>query len=142
MAKKASSERTQFWRELIGRQRTSGLNIGRFCEQAGVSQNSFYVWKRRLHSDQSFREGSNRQGRSIDSTRSKRPENTAMVAKSLVPVRLVADPVKHPAPTAGAIEVNWPNGVALRVPSGCNPDTLRDIFRMLTSAMSGEAASC
>jgi len=142
MTKKASSERRQFWRELIGRQRTSGLNIVRFCEQAGVAQNSFYVWKRRLRSDQSYRDGAIQQGRSIDSTRSKRPKNTAMGAKSLVPVRLVADPVKHPAPTAGAIEVNWPSGVMLRVPSGCNPDTLQEVFRLLTSAMSGEAASC
>lgn len=142
MTKKANSERRQFWRELIGRQRTSGLNIARFCEQAGVAQNSFYVWKRRLKSDQSIRDGAIQQGRSIGSTRSKRPKNTATGARSLVSVRLVADPVKHPASTAGAIEVAWPGGVVLRVPSGCNPDTLRDVFHLLTSALSGEAVSC
>jgi transposase-like protein len=48
MRKEASDERRRFWRDLIERQPTSGLNITQFCAQAGVSQNSFYVWKRRL----------------------------------------------------------------------------------------------
>jgi len=130
MAKKASNERRRFWRELIGRQPTSGLNITQFCKQAGISQNSFYVWKRRLRTG-------------VQSTgRKPRRKSAALTTRSLVPVRLVADPVKHPASMAGAIEVAWPSGVVLRVPSGCNPDTLRDVFRLLTSALSGEAASC
>jgi transposase-like protein len=130
MAKKASSQRKQFWRELIGRQRTSGLNIARFCEQVGVAQNSFYVWKRRLRA-------------CVRSTgRKPRRQSAALMTQSLIPVRLVSDPVQSPASTAGAIEVAWPGGVVLRVPSGCNLDTLRDVFRLLTSALSEEAASC
>lgn len=130
MAKKASSERKQFWRELIGRQRTSGLNIARFCEQVGVAQNSFYVWKRRLRTGV----------RSPD--RKPRRQSAALMTRSLVPVRLVSDPAQSPASTTGAIEIAWPGRVVLRVPSGCNPDTLRDVFRLLTSSQSGEAASC
>jgi hypothetical protein len=45
MPRKISDERKRFWGDLIERQRTSGLNIARFCAEAGVSQNSFYVWK-------------------------------------------------------------------------------------------------
>ena len=48
MPRKVSDERKRFWRDLIEHQRTSGLNIARFCADAGVSQNSFYVWKKRL----------------------------------------------------------------------------------------------
>jgi transposase-like protein len=130
MAKKASSQRKQFWREMIGRQRMSGLNIARFCEQVGVAQNSFYVWKRRLRAG-------------VRSTgRKPRRKSAALATRSLIPVRLVSDPAPSPASTAGAIEVAWPGGVVLRVPFGCNPDTLRDVFRLLTSALSGEAASC
>ena len=130
MAKKASSERKQFWRELIGRQPTSGLNIAQFCKQAGISQNSFYVWKRRLRIGV----------RSTD--RKPRRQSAALMTRSLIPVRLVSDPVQSLASTAGAIEVAWPGGVVLRVPSGCNPDTLRDVFHLLTSALRGEVASC
>ena len=50
MAKNGGQERQRFWRNLIGRQPASGLSIARFCKQAGVSANSFFVWKRRLRS--------------------------------------------------------------------------------------------
>jgi transposase-like protein len=48
MPRKVSDERKRFWRDLLERQPTSGLNIARFCADAGVSQNAFYVWKKRL----------------------------------------------------------------------------------------------
>jgi hypothetical protein len=48
MPRKVSDERKRYWRDLIERQPTSGLNIARFCAEAGVSQNAFYVWKKRL----------------------------------------------------------------------------------------------
>ena len=47
MAKRASDERRRFWQGLLRRQPTSGLNIARFCAESGVSQNAFYVWKKR-----------------------------------------------------------------------------------------------
>ena len=50
MAQRTSGEREQFWRDLIGRQPSSGLSIASFCDQAGVSANSFFVWKSRLRS--------------------------------------------------------------------------------------------
>lgn len=42
MPRKVSHERERYWRDLVERQPTSGLNIARFCKDAGVSQNSFY----------------------------------------------------------------------------------------------------
>ena len=48
MPRRVSDERKRFWRDLVERQPTSGLNIARFCADAGVSQNAFYVWKKRL----------------------------------------------------------------------------------------------
>lgn len=38
----------QQWREILERQRSSGLSIQRFCVDAGVSQASFYKWRKRL----------------------------------------------------------------------------------------------
>jgi hypothetical protein len=48
MPRKVSDERERYWRDLIERQPTRGLNIARFCANAGVSQNALYVWKKRL----------------------------------------------------------------------------------------------
>ena len=36
------------WREILRRQADSGLSVAAFCRQAGISQPSFYVWRRRL----------------------------------------------------------------------------------------------
>ena len=36
------------WRERLRRFRASGLTVARFCEVEGVSQPSFYQWRKRL----------------------------------------------------------------------------------------------
>lgn len=140
MAKKASGEREQFWRDLIERQPTSGISIVRFCKQAGVSANSFFVWKRRLRSQN----GQAHRGRPTSRSRT-RPfasstrSNDGATASPLVPVRLIADPARHHAPP---IEVEWPNGLVLRVPAGCDPHALRDLTRALMPLLVGDGASC
>ena len=48
MAGKKSSDRELFWRDVLKRQATSDLSIRKFCEIEGVSQPSFYAWRRRL----------------------------------------------------------------------------------------------
>jgi hypothetical protein len=131
MPRRVSDERKQFWHDLIERQRTSGLNISRFCAEAGVSQNAFYVWKKRLLTAA--------QNRAVLPRRKHRQKKT--VVKSLVPVRVVPD-VSHQPPTAQAIEIAWPNGIALRVAPGCDSKTLREVFALLSSAMNGEIVSC
>jgi hypothetical protein len=132
MPRKVSDERKRFWRDLIERQRTSGLNIARFCAESGVSQNSFYVWKKRQLT-------TGQQGRAAMPRRKHRRKKA--VAKSLVAVRVIPD-VSHQPPTAKVIEIVWPNGVALRVAPGCDSQTLREVFGLLSSAMNGEIASC
>ncbi len=132
MPKKVSDERKRYWHDLIERQPTSGLNIARFCADAGVSQNAFYVWKKRLLTTAQQ-----------DRTAMPRPKHRRKkaAAKSLVPVRVIPD-ISHRSPTALAIEIAWPNGVALRVAPGCDSKTLREVFSLLTSAMSGEIVTC
>ena len=44
------------WRSLIQRQDSSGLTVSAFCERAGISQPSFYSWRRRLRSEVTFTE--------------------------------------------------------------------------------------
>ena len=132
MPRRVSDEQKRFWRNLVERQPTSGLNIARFCADAGVSQNAFYVWKKRLLTR-------TKQDRAAMPRRKYR--RTKAMAKSLVPVRVIPD-LSHQPPTAQAIEVAWPNGIALRVAPGCDSKTLREVFGLLSSAMNGEIASC
>ena len=132
MPRKITDERKRFWGDLIERQRTSGLNIARFCDDAGVSQNAFYVWKKRLLTT----------AQQIRAARPRRKHRRKQaVAKSLVPVRVIHD-VGHQRPIGQAIEIAWPNGIALRVAPGCDSKTLREVFGLLSSAMKSEIGSC
>ena len=36
------------WVEWLSEQRSGGLSIAAFCQQKRVSQNSFYLWRRKL----------------------------------------------------------------------------------------------
>ena len=36
------------WRQIIGGQANSGLTVAAYCLERGITQGSFYIWKRRL----------------------------------------------------------------------------------------------
>jgi hypothetical protein len=44
----ASSERERFWRKLVTGQPHSGVSIREWCDRHGVSEPSFYFWRREL----------------------------------------------------------------------------------------------
>lgn len=48
MASTRSAEKEAFWRMAMEEQRNSGLTIKAFCKQQGISQPSFYAWRREL----------------------------------------------------------------------------------------------
>jgi transposase-like protein len=39
------------WRHRIAQQQSGGQTVAAFCRDQGVSENSFYFWKRRLRED-------------------------------------------------------------------------------------------
>src|SRR5436190_22836880 len=90
MPRKVSDERKRFWRDLVERQRTSGLNIARFCADAGVSQNAFYVWKKRLLTTAQ---------RDRAAMPCRKHQRRKAGAKSLVPVRVIPDVNHRPSTT-------------------------------------------
>jgi hypothetical protein len=47
-ASAAASSKAEVWRELVQRQKNSGLSVQAFCQQQGVSGWSFYQWRKRL----------------------------------------------------------------------------------------------
>jgi transposase-like protein len=101
MVKMASHEREQFWQDLIERQPASGLSIARFCNQTGVSANSFFVWKRRLRPQIGRARRAKPTPRSRALVRSRRLDGPDAAASSLVPVRLIADPAHRHASNGG-----------------------------------------
>ena len=45
---KRSVEKEQFWRLVLDEQAKSGLTVRAFCRQEGISEPSFYAWRREL----------------------------------------------------------------------------------------------
>lgn len=48
MPRGSSPEKISLWRERLKRSEQSGLSVARFCQAEGVSQPSFYQWKKKL----------------------------------------------------------------------------------------------
>jgi transposase len=109
----------QLWRQRLAQWRRSGLTIRRFCERRGLSQPSFYAWRRELL---------RRDARCAAAT------TTAPSTTTFVPVQVV------PAPTPSPLELVLRGGRILRVPPGFDTDTLRRLLATLDAEEEG--ASC
>jgi len=45
---KTAEERSAYWRERIAEHERSGMSVQQFCKERGVTEQSFYVWRKRL----------------------------------------------------------------------------------------------
>jgi hypothetical protein len=45
---KQSEEKRTYWRDVLKRQRDSGLSVREFCREHQVSEPSFHSWKRKI----------------------------------------------------------------------------------------------
>lgn len=104
MSRKQKESAEVVWRERLARFDKSNLTVRQFCRQEGVSDPTFYQWRKRLRSKAQRTKPGERTG-------SQRP--TAV--ETFLPVSV--------APAAFA-EVEFPNGVRVRVPAA-NAEALR-----------------
>ena len=101
--KQIKSETELAWRDRLARFDNSNLTVKQFCRQEGVSDPSFYQWRKRLKRDQ-------------PGTKAGRNSSASSNAiKPFVPVSV---------PGAMVAEVEFPNGVRVRVPA-TNAEALR-----------------
>ena len=49
------ASRNEHWRKRIAQQERSGLSVQRFCKEQGLTEQSFYVWRKRLRNQQPIR---------------------------------------------------------------------------------------
>ena len=117
MAKTRSADRQRHWREAIERQQASGQSVVGFCAKEGLSPASFHAWKRRL--------------------RQPRREAGQKAAQALLPVQVVDAVPNGP----GKLEVEWPNGIVLRV-LGCDAETASAVVAALATLPARRARRC
>lgn len=98
------SDREQFWRDLIGRQEQSGQSIREFCDSEGVSQPSFFSWRKRLRSQ------------------------NGQAESRFLPVQIE---MPDSLTSAGRIEIVLDGGKRVLVERGFDGQTLRDVLAVL-----------
>ena len=90
------------WRERLAEQERSGLTVKQFCQEQGLTQYSFYAWRKRL--------------------RKQAPVRFALVDRGAAR--------QEPATEAG-LELVLATGERLRVPTGVDAATLRTVLEAL-----------
>ena len=123
MAKRRrNAVKEKFWRRAVEDWRGSGLSVRAYCAQAGLSEPSFYVWRRELQRREPQRREPQRRDRWAASTS----------VPTFVPVQVLAE-------TGAAIEIVLPQGAVVRVRSGFDRQTLQDVIAIL-AALAGDAS--
>lgn len=51
-AKKSDTDQRQFWQMVLETFKSSGLSVRQFCQQEGLTEASFYSWRKRLSTHQ------------------------------------------------------------------------------------------
>jgi transposase-like protein len=108
-----SRSKEQFWRRMVRQWRRSGLSVRTFCEKHGLSEPSFYAWRRFLK------------------------EHDAAAVR-FVPVQVTPEAQSAPAAdssaadnSAGALELLLGAGRRLRVGPGFDGPTLQRLLTLL-----------
>lgn len=128
---KRSVEKEQFWRLVLDEHRRSGLSVRAFCQREGVSEPSFYAWRREIRQRDAERNGDARPSE-------KGPQR-------LVPVNVV-EPVEgaapaDPPPPSGILEIVAPGGWKLRCEANVDPERIGALVEVINRQQS-RAVSC
>jgi hypothetical protein len=128
MARRGKRDRGKehFWRHVLRQWRRSGQGVRRYCAEHGLSEPSFYAWRRTIRQrDRRTQPRSQRvrrqTGEPVADTAARRRPSAGLPA--FVPVTVVA-----PAPP---LEVVLRDGHAVRVPAGFDAASLRQLLAVL-----------
>jgi hypothetical protein len=89
------------WRECIAEQERSGLSVKQFCKERGVTECSFYAWRKRLRKSEAVR--------------------FALVERAML----------HECGTEACLELVLAGGERLRISAGIDGTTLRTVLDVL-----------
>lgn len=106
---KSDTDQCQFWQMAIESWQSSGLSIRQFCKQEGLSEPSFYSWRKRLTS--------------VDVPKA----NKSDICRSEPFIR-----VSLPKQDAARLEIVLSSGHTLQIPPGFDRQTLTDVLGALS----------
>ncbi|WP_145253546.1 IS66 family insertion sequence element accessory protein TnpA [Planctomycetes bacterium Pan216] len=112
------AEKEAYWRKVVHRQEESGQSVRRFCREEGISEASFYGWRREL------------QRRDRQEKRSPAVGGGGACPSPFVALRVVPE-------TTSVIEIVHPRGYIVRAPAQVDCDALRQVLAALDGAREG-----
>jgi len=124
----------QWWRQLLHQWQHSGQTVRDFCAQHGVSQPSFYAWRRTIaQRDQRTPRSPQARDARYQAPAPRTPGQDRDLASPrplFVPVGVTEAPLT-PAGVDGSLEVVLGLGRVVRVPPGFDAATLRQLLAVL-----------
>ena len=108
--KPTKDDQQQFWQMAIETWKSSGLSIRQFCVKEGLTEASFYIWRKKLAGDDSEQEDQCK------------PESSAFIE------------VAMPQNASVAIELLLTSGNTLRIPAGVDSATLSMVLSVARAA--------
>ncbi len=108
--KSLNEDRRQFWQMVIETWQSSGLSVSKFCKAEGLSEGSFYNWRKKLTVANSKHGKQNG------------PGSSAFIEVSM--------PKNNPV----ALELVLSSGNSLRISSGADNKTLSNVLSVLREA--------
>ena len=112
-AEKSNTDQQQFWQMVLDTFKSSSLSVRQFCQEEGLSEASFYSWRKRLTKTQ--------------------PSDIAQ--EEVKPKPFIQ--VSMPKTKSGELELVLASGHTLRIPSGMDRQTLTHVLSAL-----GETGLC
>lgn len=137
------SEKEEFWRFVLSQQIESGLSVRNFCNQEGLSEPSFYAWRRKI----AERDGELQQGTPGFPASGVLPvkvtfatdAKTDFVNSGLATGSLLHDErqaIKHQG-----LEITTPTGFKVRVGETCSLELIERTFGAIR-LLAGRSSSC
>lgn len=128
---KRSVEKERFWRKMVEEQRQGGGSVRAFCRAKGISEPSFYTWRKELKKRDAEQAGT-----------ASRPAGTKRAAAGevttqLVPVEVVGqqrEGDRQAAPQQGRellLEIETPGGFTLRFDQHTTPEAISRLLEIL-----------
>jgi len=105
--KPTKDDQQQFWQMAIETWRTSGMSVRQFCTKEGLSEPSFYLWRKKLAGDDSERDNQDK------------AESSTFIE------------VAMPQNNSAVIELLLTSGNTLRIPAGADSTTLSTVLSVV-----------
>jgi transposase-like protein len=106
-----NSDQQQFWQMVLETFKTSTLSVRQFCKQEGLTEPTFYAWRKKL----------------AENNESAKGQKKDLPSQSFIEVAM-------PREDASFLELILASGNSLRIPHGIESKTLTDVISALSKA--------